>query len=192
LIPSALHAVFQVAIFDIFKKGKKSTDEYAIYLKGGRKSYSEQARPRRRPDNSFRDERAKRIARRYEFLFPRVAKIRKFIERNRNVLYETDLHTAVEKEFPTPWIRHVTQGAALQELPNVPRHEHKNLGTTLDSQNEAHDAPSLASLDWTVRQLTAAIITCEETKIQTRLRASTILDNYLPRGRKLLSARSPR
>jgi hypothetical protein len=177
LIPGALHAVLQEAIFEIFKKSKKSRDPYAIYLKGGRKSYSEQARPRRRPNKSFRDERAERLASRYNILFPKVAEFRGFIQSYKNKQDESDLKKAVEKRFTQRWVPHVTQGQALQLLPNMPRDEQ---ATT-----------TLGGLDWTNRELTAAILECEEKEknIRPALRAGTILKYYVPRGRKKLRSR---
>jgi hypothetical protein len=83
------------------------------------------------------------------------------------------LSEAVEASFPEEWIGPVIKGNALTNLPIVPGHLNR--------------AELLGSLKWTPRQLAVGIIWCEERRDDQTFafQPSTILEDYLPLGRKL-------
>jgi hypothetical protein len=177
LIRRALRKVFNDAIMVIFSKAKKSADPYAQYLKGGRESFAKAARPRRIPNTKVRNRRAVRLAKLYKKISPSARQILIFVQGHRDLHPEEDLRWLVEERFRSSWVRHITQGQALEHLPEIPGYER---------------TATLGNLRWTARQLTIGTIWCieDENKVQPQLSANTILEDYLPLGKKLLKGSS--
>ena len=181
LIDGALRAVLTEAMAEIFIKAKKSDDPYAKYMEGGRDSFATAARPRRVPNRDLREKRAIRLARLYHKVLPTAAEILKFVKqydhhKNDHDRFRTDL----ENKFPIPWITYITRGKALQHLPEIPGHE---------------ASQTLSNLYCTRRQLAVGIVWAieDERGEQPSLNATTILEEYIPSGRKLLGkSRSPK
>jgi hypothetical protein len=82
------------------------------------------------------------------------------------------LRINVEEKFPKPWIAHITRGEALQNLPEIPAHDTRQ---------------TLNKLNCTPRQLAVGIVWAIENERgeQPSLNATTILEEYIPLGRKL-------
>ena len=66
----------------------------------------------------------------------------------------------------------MTKGSALSNLPDIPAHSRE---------------ATLSSLAWTPRQLTVGIIWCEEQERDPSfsIQPNTLLNEYIPRGKKL-------
>lgn len=173
LIDRALYGLFSKMMGAIFIRAKKSGDPFAKYLKGGRKTFVSEARPRRISDEVNRNRRAMRLARRYKILHPQVLKLREFIKTHPDRNNEAALRSAIEKKFTARWIVHVTKGNALQNLPDVPGY-----GRSTDTLGKLKE--------WTARQLAVGIICCEESETTPRLNATTIMEDYIPLGNRLL------
>lgn len=174
LINGALRKVLTVAMAEIFSKARKSDNPYARYLKGGRKAFARAARPRRAPQAKLRRVRAIRLARLYDDkVLPRAREILDFLKqygpKNKN---EDELRRDLEEKFLKRWIAPITRGEALQHLPEIPGHEARQ---------------TLSNLDCTPRQLAVGIVWSIENRRGERpsLSAITILETYLPLGRKL-------
>jgi hypothetical protein len=178
LIDRALRSVLNEAMAEIFMKAKHSTDLHARYMLGGKEAFAKAARPRRLPDKNRKEQRAIRIARQYEKLFPMVVRIKlsinTYLEKGSGIKNEEKLCAYLKERFPQPWATFVISGAVLQMLPEIPGHQ-KSVDT-------------LIGMAWTVRQLTVGIIKCleDERKEGPFLSANTIMEDYLPLGRKLL------
>jgi hypothetical protein len=174
LIDGALRSVLTEAMTEIFMKAKKSNDPFAKFMEGGREEFAAAARPRRLPQGEFRNQRAIRLAGLYEDLFPKVKQIHSWVVTNKDQSNEKELRKGLEEHFSWPWVAHITRGEALQNLPEIP-------GYSLTTE-------TLGGLQWTVRQLTVgAIHRIEHQRRQLpSLNATTILEEYIPLGRKLL------
>jgi hypothetical protein len=174
LVDTALRSVLTEALSEIFMKAKKSKDPHAKYMKGGRKTFAKAARPRRLPKTEFRNQRAIRLARLYERLVPQVKQIYSWVAALDDRTNESELREKLEERFSWPWIAHVTRGEALQNLPEIPGY--------------SRTTDTLGGLEWTVRQLTVGVICCIEHRRRAlpSLNATTILEEYIPLGRKLL------
>jgi hypothetical protein len=181
LIDRALRSVLNKAMAEIFMKAKNSDDPFAKYMKGDRKAFAKAARPQRLPQKKRMEKRAIRLARLYKTLSPTVVKIRRYIEefksKPENIGNESKLLGDLKEAFPEPWIVLVVSGVALQNLPEIPGY--------------GKSAETLIGLDWTVRQLAVGIVKCIEDKHKEQpfLNANTIMEDYLPLGRKLLKGR---
>jgi hypothetical protein len=181
LIDRALRSVLNKAMAEIFMKAKNSNDPYAKYMKGDRKVFAKAARPQRLPQKKRMEKRAIRLARQYETLSPTIVKIRRSIQefssKPENGGNEEKLIEDLKRWFSEPWIPLVVSGVALQNLPEIPGY--------------GKNAETLIGLDWTARQLTVGIIKCieDKRKEQPSLNANTIMEDYLPLGRKLLKER---
>lgn len=173
LAGSILYKTFVEALGILFEEANKPEGPYRGLLKGDAGTIRELAKRKRRPPVSERASAARRIAARYAELMPQVEAVRKYVRSHRGQFDESKLRVEVEKEFPFDWIKHATQGNALQHLPEIPGHP--------------ESTGSLKDLKWTPRQLTVGIIWCEETKRDPNfsVRPNTILDSYLSTGNKL-------
>lgn len=167
LLPEGIRRICVVALSEIFERAKTSGDPYAERLKGEQTAVVQSARGKRLPKPVFREKRASRLRRRYNVLLPKVKKLWKFVKQSHNRYQEASLLAEVRNAFQYSWIVDVTQGEALQNLPNIPAHDTR--------------AKNLGGLKWTPRQLAVGIIYCEEHRRRTRpfLKASTILRDYL-------------
>jgi hypothetical protein len=174
LIDSALRSVLTEAMAQIFIKAKDSKDPNAKYMEGGREEFTKAARPRRPPKTEFRKQRAIRLARLYETLFPKVKEIRSWVAANKDHSNEKELRKGIEEHFSWPWVIDITRGEALQNLPEIPGY--------------SRTTDTLGGLQWTVRQLTVGVIhrIDHQRRQLPSLNATTILEEYIPLGRKLL------
>jgi hypothetical protein len=122
-----------------------------------------------------------RLARRHLRLVPQVRSLKAFVLRQQTD-DERVLREAAEKTFRFQWLRHVTQGAALQHLPTI--------------NNDPTTTRSHLNGGWSAWQLSVGIIYCEEEvlKGRTTLQPNTIY-KYINRGnilsKKRMSGRSP-
>jgi hypothetical protein len=141
-------------------------------LSGGAEAVRNFAKRKRRPDSLQRKATAKRVAGRYAQLFPEVQALWKKLKSRPRTSDENSLKKVIEGEFCYTWIPHVVSGKALQNLPDIPAHGR---------------VESLNGMKWTPRQLTVGIIWCEEReRNQTfTVQPNTLLEDYLPLGRKL-------
>lgn len=175
LCERALYRVFAESMAILFEEAYRNKGLYKGYkgnLLGDATVVREAAKRKRRPPDSERKRRAKRIAKRYEQLLPKVKKLRAFVRDYPLPSDEPKLLEAVEASFSEEWIGLVIRGGALTSLPTVPGHSNR--------------AESLGSLTWTSRQLAVAIIWCEHRDDRTfAVAPTTILEDYLPLGRKL-------
>ncbi len=173
LIDSALRSVLTVAMTEIFMKAKESKDPHAKYMEGGPKEFAKAARPRRTPKGKLRKGRAIRMARLYEEVRPIAADILKFVVDYDKTHNHDSLETQLEQTFPKTWIRYITRGEALRHLPEIPGHEEQQ---------------TLSKLDCTPRQLAVGVVWCVEDARREgpRLKPITILEHYIPLGKKLL------
>jgi hypothetical protein len=174
LFHRALRKVFTEALFRVFIRAKKSGDPYAKYLKGGRKRFQDAATAKRTRQEEFRIKRAIRLARLYEKLRPFAERVLGFLHDQGQTCDQQELKRELEENFLKPWIIHVTSGKALQNLPDIPGH---------DSQSLLH-RPSC-----TTRQLAVGIIWSieYESGVQPSLSPNTIIEFYIPLGRRHLS-----
>jgi len=143
-------------------------------MKGGRKTFAKAARPRRRPHTESRNQRAIQLARLYEALSPKVKQIHSWVVANVDQSNEQKLRDDLEKRVSWPWVADIVRGEALQNLPEIPGY--------------SRTTDTLGGLEWTVRQLTVGIIKCIDNERQEypSLSPNTILEHYIPLGRKLL------
>lgn len=168
-----LFKVFVEALTILFEEANNIEGPYQGRLGEGGQKIRDLARRKQRPPDHERAEIARRMSTRYAELTPLVTQLKKFVRVNRTRFDEKALRVEVEKEFPTDWIKHVTRGDALKNLPEIPGHP-----TSTDS---------LSKLSWTPRQLSVAILLCEEKNrgSEFSIQPQTILESYLPLGRKL-------
>jgi len=174
LVDRALRSVLTEALSEIFMKAKKSKDPHAKYMKGGRKTFAKAARPRRRPHTESRNQRAIQLARLYEALSPKVKQIHSWVVANVDQSNEQKLRDDLEKRVSWPWVADIVRGEALQNLPEIPGY--------------SRTTDTLGGLEWTDRQLTVGVIWCIQHRRRAlpSLNATTILEEYIPLGRKLL------
>jgi hypothetical protein len=172
LFDGALFAMFRQSLKMLFEKAQTAQGLFKGHVEGNANSVLEESKRRRSPDLERRSM-ARRMAKRREELFPRVKELHKFIKNRPERSDEARLKLAVETNFSDEWIKHVTQGNALHNLPRIPGHEDRT--------------ESLGGLKWTPLQLTVGIIMCEalERNPHFALDPNTVLEVYLPFGRKL-------
>jgi hypothetical protein len=167
-----LFKVFAGALGILFEKAVTSKEPYKGRVVGDAKAVQEAAKRKRRPPDRERTKWARSVAACYDELFPQVKELCKFVKllkesKNRNFA------EAVDKQFTQQWVRHVTHGNALQNLPVIAGH---------DNSREY-----LADIRCTPRQLTVGIVRCMELEKSEAFSASPnrILEDYIPFGRKL-------
>jgi hypothetical protein len=167
-----LFRVLVEALTILFEEAKQSPP-YKGFLTDDIKAVLEAAKRKRRPPDSERGPRAKRMAQRYNELLPKVRLLRQFVGGHAQRSNEVILREAVKRNFPDEWIQAVISGAALKSLPEIPGRSESNV--------------TLGGLNWTPRQLTVGIIRCEEHERDSMFSVTpnTILEDYLPLGRKL-------
>jgi hypothetical protein len=176
LCDRALYKVFAESLAILFEEADRTEGLYKGYksnLLGDAAVVREAAKRKRRPPDSERRALAKRIAKRYGELFPKVKELWKFIRDSPLRFDESKLREAVEQSFPHEWIKELTKGIALENLPEIPGHPNAT--------------ESLGKLEWSPRQLAVGIIWCEERRRSRNfsVRPNTMLDDYLPLGNKL-------
>ena len=181
LIDRALRSVLNKTMAEIFMKAKESNDPHAKYLRGDRKAFAKAGKLKRPAQTKRIEKRAIRLASRYETILPTVVNIRGSIQEfniePKNVGDEAKLIRVLQKKFRKPWVAVLVSGLPLKNLPEIPGY-----GKSADTLN---------GLDWTNRQLTIGIVKCIEDKRgeQPSLSANTIMEDYLPLGRRLLKKR---
>lgn len=177
LIGGSLRAVVNTAIAEVFMKAKQSKDPNAKYMEGTQEEFLKASRPVRKPDIRRKKQRAIRLARLDLQVRPVVAKIRRLVRGYQKDGEQDDskCRTRLEKDFSHKWVELVTQGAALQNMPDM-------------GGSYSRSTDSLIDLDWTERQLRIGMIKCleDQGKNEPKLSANTILEDYLPLGKQLL------
>jgi hypothetical protein len=184
LVDRLFRRVFQDAMEDIFENAKTSPYKYAASIKGDRATFAKHARPRR-SGTTDRGPLAVRFAERYDEIYPEVVRLYKFVEGFKQRWNPIELKKAVENNFKADWIRCVIDGDAFRLVPNVPNHCRDRLPNRSIAGFKG-GLTALGKLDWTARQLTAGILASEKINSLAGLAAATILDKYIPLGRKTI------
>lgn len=168
-----LFKVFAQALAILFEEARLSEGPYKGFIEGDAQAVLETAKRRRRPPDRARKTCAKRMAERYDSLLPEVKALLKFITCPAQRVKNTNVAQVVGEQFSQEWVKHVTEGIALQNLPLIAGH---------DNRTEC-----LMELKCTARQLTVGIIFAEERQRNPKfdLQPNTILEEYLPLGRRL-------
>jgi hypothetical protein len=163
LTERALFRTLVEALGMLFQKANSCNERYRGVLDGTAATLLEAAKRKKRPPESERHSRASR-------LLPYVKSLRELVRDNPN---EKTLRKLIEEKFPFQWIREVTSGGALENLPEIPGHSGR--------------ARSLGGPHWTARQLAVGILWCEERRRDSgfNVRPKTILEDYIPLGRKI-------
>jgi hypothetical protein len=179
LCERALYKVFVDSLALLFEEADRTEGLYKGYkgnLSGDASVVRDAAKRKKRPPDLERKRCARRMSARYEELLPKVKELRRFVSDHPDCSDDTKLKVAVQAKYSDKWIESVTTGLALKHLPETSGHP--------------NSTDSLGRLEWTPRQLTVAVIWCEERWRNPNFGAGpgTILEVYLPMGKRLNKA----
>ena len=148
-IDVGLYKLFSEALLILSQDTEGFTDDYTEVMREQTIRFRE-ASPRLRGRKSTPD-RAKRLAKRFDILLPRIQALRKLVDSLKRIGIDGEeaLREKVEKTFKDDWISFIVTGAAFETLPNDSSHDGRDISSTLGG-------------NWAAWQLTVGVIRYEE------------------------------